>query len=578
MGPEAKTRIVVITTPTDDLHHLTDELEAWAHIAKNTHELEGDNVAKRELAFRQSAAEQRLAERLNNLMAFDSSDEGHRPEVVWDGESQSCDSEKEFNKLLSTVCASAYTYSPRIYNELINRRSLSSSAARARRSLLEAMLMYPDEFRHGIQGTPAEVSIYDSVFSASKLHREKSGKYAYGPPPQSDPNNFRPLWAEIDQFLAETEVSKSTVDELFKRLRRPPFGVKDGALPLLLGAALLYYDTDVAVYERGSFVPKLTISVFERLMKSPSNFQLQRFRIHGVRAKVFKSFAQALSTDYRLGDKDRLNMLDVVTPLCRFAADLPPYTRQTSNLSSTAQAMREVLLTAREPGPLLFTDIPQALEFDPIRPGTRLKPDILQSLEDSLRQTLIELGRTYDDLLGNIERKICDAFQLRETGSAARKELRERSKWLVDSTVNLELKAFLLRATDETLDFPKWIESLAACLAHKPPRTWADLDVARFESSLVETSGAFKRLNELAIEMGKLPKDQGGIEEQLVRIGLTYLGRPEQKELVNLGNSRSMEVQTLVNELLDEKFSPMDKEAALCAVVRILEELLKREE
>ena len=81
------------------------------------------------------------------------------------------------------------------------------------------------------------------------------------------------------------------MESLFATLRQPPFGLKDGVLPVLLAALLVHAHSQVALYEEGSFIPKPNAAVFERLFRSPSKFELQRFRIAGPRAEVFQHYA-----------------------------------------------------------------------------------------------------------------------------------------------------------------------------------------------------------------------------------------------------------------------------------------------
>src|SRR4029079_4495089 len=101
----------------------------------------------------------------------------------------------------------------------------------------------------------------------------------------------RELWNAIDCFLDETEGGRKSVDALFAMLRQPPFGLKDGILPVLLAAVLVHGHSQVALYEEGSFVPRPNAAVFERIFRSPVKFELQRFRIVGPRAEVFQQYA-----------------------------------------------------------------------------------------------------------------------------------------------------------------------------------------------------------------------------------------------------------------------------------------------
>ncbi len=52
---------------------------------------------------------------------------------------------------------------------------------------------------------------------------------------------------------------QQTLDLLYQRLQAPPYGMKQGAIPVLLAAVLLYHADDVRVYQDGTFIPTIGI-------------------------------------------------------------------------------------------------------------------------------------------------------------------------------------------------------------------------------------------------------------------------------------------------------------------------------
>jgi hypothetical protein len=100
------------------------------------------------------------------------------------------------------------------------------------------------------------------------------------------------------------------------------------------------------------------------LTKAPERFDVQFCKIQGVRAELFDKLIALLQID-RSRDHE-IELLDVVKRLCVFVADLPPYVRNTSKLSSTTLLVRNAILSAREPATLLFTNLPKACGFNPI--------------------------------------------------------------------------------------------------------------------------------------------------------------------------------------------------------------------
>src|SRR3954447_20285992 len=76
----------------------------------------------------------------------------------------------------------------------------------------------------------------------------------------------------------------------------PPYGMKEGPIPVLLAASLIHRADDVFVFEDGSFLPRLGPEHFERLVKTPERFEVKRAAILGVRAGVFGQLQDLLGS------------------------------------------------------------------------------------------------------------------------------------------------------------------------------------------------------------------------------------------------------------------------------------------
>ena len=100
---------------------------------------------------------------------------------------------------------------------------------------------------------------------------------------------------------------------------------------------------------------------FRRLIKDPAAFEMQQCRVSGIRAELFVELMQILGSHHDYAK--RPDILDVVTPLCSFAASLPSYVHKTSRLSAEARAVRDAIVKAHEPGTLVFSDLPVACGF-----------------------------------------------------------------------------------------------------------------------------------------------------------------------------------------------------------------------
>ncbi|WP_414564228.1 MULTISPECIES: hypothetical protein [unclassified Anabaena] len=67
-----------------------------------------------------------------------------------------------------------------MWNELINRRDLTSQGAKARRELIQAMLEHQYEERLGLEGYGPEVSMYYSLLEETGIHRQEDDNWWYG--------------------------------------------------------------------------------------------------------------------------------------------------------------------------------------------------------------------------------------------------------------------------------------------------------------------------------------------------------------------------------------------------------------
>ena len=276
--------VLVVPENAARLTQLARELAASLLVRTSTPELQSDPAARSELSGRIEELERQVAAEAGR--AFDP----RRGDWFTSGERLDVASWRGASSALSDLCDAHYPDAPPIRNELLNRRALSTSAARARRNLVEAMIRHPESAQLAFEGNPPELSMYRSLLEAHGLHRRRAGAWGFGEPRPV----LRPLWKAIDEFLCDTEAGRRPLADLYDRLRRPPFGIKDGPLPVLAVAALLVHAEDVALYERGSFVPDWTSSLAERLLRSPRGLEVRRCRIAGARREVLVDLARIL--------------------------------------------------------------------------------------------------------------------------------------------------------------------------------------------------------------------------------------------------------------------------------------------
>jgi hypothetical protein len=545
---------VIIAIPAP-LHNVTGYLRdflCWDWLGKNTLELNTDPYASEEVARQREATRNRLEKRIGDLI--DLRDYSGEMRFNWfsEGEQLSFSTGQQLLKHLSDVCDRIFPKSPKIQNELINRQNLSSAASGARMRLIGAMFEKESQENLGMQGHKRlpEVSMYLSILKPGNIHVEGEKMwYIQEPSPDADRYDILPTLKRIDELLKSEVNKKVTVSEVFAELRKPPYGIRDGLIPFLLAVYIIAHRQDVAVFEDGTFLREVRGDDFLRLTKAPEYFEIQHSEIEGIRASVFDRLVTVLGIQKK-SDERNTRILDVVQPLCTFVVELPEYVHNTKKLSQEAIAIRNKLMSAGEPAPLLFRDLPSACGHSQFDVTESIDDSRVESFAEELKLHLTELNQAYTELLERLKTAMFEAFDAIDSNSQGRSSLAKRAEALRVSVNESQLKALCGRLSDQKLPETKWIESVASFIASKPPSYWGDSDETAFQHKLTDFAERFKHVESIHFEAIDIPE---GSEK--MRLSITRTDGNERVEVVYLRPDAEKEfadIQKQIQNLLTE--------------------------
>ena len=564
--------LIGITEPLGVLAGLIQEVERWAVVEQTTPELKDDRYAFEEVSRQLSGATQALEKRVQHYVGLrEAAQSGAQMPIEWylAGRPHEVCSVAAFLSLLSDICDDVYKAAPRVSNELINRRSLSSAAAAARMRLIDRMIEFSKEEYLGMDATkkPPEMSMYLSVLKETNLHRKNQGKWSIGlPSAGEDPGNLLPALKRIKEILEQEPDGRFSVDAIFAELRKPPFGVRNGLLPLLLLVVILENHQQIAVFENGTFKSSLSSPDMLRLTKDNRAFELQYCKVQGVRLDIFEKLAEVLNLDSVA--IPRTQVLDIVRPLCVFAAELPPYSRATRKLSKRALMIREAILEARDPAKLLFHSLPEACDHAAFlaegREGSH--PKRTKAFVGELQKGLEELKFALPALHNRMCQMITESFDLHAEGlgtfQAARDLLSERSENLLVHISDLDLKAFCLRFLDNSMLQSDWLESLGSFVAAVPPSRWKDEDEIAFSEKLRALALKLRRVESVNF----VPKKKAASSASF-RISITQRDGIEKDQVVYLSPHEEEAAKVLEEHL--KSFLGNNNRVALSALSRL---------
>ena len=522
------------------------DFAALKKIQSSATQLQNDGVARREVRHRLVQAKRLLDESLSQTFRFTGGQT-----VCWiQGKQQLIHHTTDFNAELSKVCDRVYSKTPILWNELINRRELTSQGAKARRELIEAMLDRSSQARLGLEGYGPEVAMYYSVLEETNIHRLDGDEWNFQPP--SKKSGIQSLWQAIEDFYLASTDKIQTLDLLYQRLEAPPYGVKRGVIPVLLTAVLAYHCDDVSIYKDGTFIPVLSSEHFELLVKDPSRYGIKYVEVTGLRAQVFRELELALRganvpVTKAQSQVRNATLLSVVKPLFNFVKRLPPYTIKTKSLGKEAQAVLKTLKDAQEPDHLIFKLLPEACGLPAVSFTQSADLSAAKVLRKKLVQSLQEIQNAYDKLLSECQAFLYSAFGVREE-QKLREDLRVRSGHLVGQCVDPLLKRFTLAAVEGATSDREWTEALVMIVADKPAESWSDEDATAFQIKLSDLARRFKNLEALRSEAAA--SNYGGFEAR--RVTITRSNGQEMHRMVWLDHEQEDKATAALQEFQEK--------------------------
>ena len=473
---------------------LARELLALELVSDEHPELAGDSVARREVSARladmQSLLETELHKTLDNALWFDKNHTAQRLRQA------------DLNNIASRLADRRFDECPCLHNELLNRQKPSGSAIAAQNILLRQMVLKEGEPRLGITGFPAEGGLLASILEWSKLYRQNDKGWQFmSPEKDSDPCRLFPLWEVALEFVKEKASQTIAVSALFDLWRKPPFGVRDGLMPILAVAFILSQRDKLAIYREGVFKARFDDVDVDYLAKDAGSIQLRWMDLTEISRRLLSDMA-AIVRD--LDDANRLvhlEPIDVARGLVAIYEQLSPWTKRTMRLSTNAVRIRDMFKRARDPNKFLFDDVPETLGED----ITLINEDTLYNIVRNVREGLEELVHAYPSMLHRLRDTMLAELQVPNTSPQSLAELRDRAENVRQVAGDFKLEAFISRLSQFN-DSDACFEGIASLAASKPPRQWIDPDLDQTTVELADLAQKFLRAETYARVKGRPDK------------------------------------------------------------------------
>jgi hypothetical protein len=440
-------------------------------ILRTRSELESDQVARQEIRGRIETAEIVLETQLEAAML----------QASWTyagGAHHEFDRKAGLGIIASYVASNIYKYCPEFHNELLNRQSLSSSAAKARKDLLYQMLASEHKEHLGYTGSSPDAGLYGSILR-DRIHSRYGETWRFVCD-SSKADNLGKLWRETEALLNDSEDGIS-LPKIYKFWEGKPFGLRRGISPVLFFAFYLANREKYAIYSQSVFIPTLTDIHIDEFLKSPDEFLVREVRLTADQEALLRNLSHSLAKTQR--SLFEISPLEIARGLVARILRLPSWTRRTAKLNPDTRRIRASLLAANDPNALLFHELPKVL-------GTTDSAYILSELTKAIEELELALPKqlqsVMDAMLSALGEKHSDL-----------KLLNQRATAIKGQSGDPEMDGFLVRLSDFANSTEQSLD-MVSIAAKKQARDLTDLDFQTAENQLLTWCLEFRKLELLA--------------------------------------------------------------------------------
>jgi hypothetical protein len=448
-----------------------------------------------------------------------------------DGKQRALGGAAALRELLSRQMEKLFPKAPRIANELVVRKKPTAVVVNARKKLVLGIMERSGKEALGIEGKSADHSMFRCLLLNTGLYRlqtDEAWRYA-GVDEVSDPG-LREVWKQLKDFVSTPAPESKPLKRFFTDLQAPPFGVREGLIPILFAAALKAFPAPVTLSKQGEYVGDILPSTVEDLCRNPEDY---RFTVLDLGTKecaflrgVHQLFSGTEGTSPADGDLVRLAFESVGA----WKRQLPPASIKTYRITPAAKKLRDAVHQPSDALVLLLSAMPRAVghlgDLPKAVEAIRSAKSELEEVPKRFEMAAAEAVRRslgVADIVDRGLRSVCDMWL-----GAIPKSIREQLKSNRDDPRPGALveRMSIRYETDDQL-----LQSLCSLVSDTRPARWEDTTPAVFARTFDDT---VRRIEAAAVE--------AAVE--------TRLADDEKKSMARLGQARLRAVLGMLSDVV----------------------------
>ena len=334
---------LIILLPRRSLNIDNLILKYWAIIRLMMDEklLEKEAFLKKELML----YEEEISKEINSILSTTFNNEFKNVYVINKGKVLiEVNNRYSLQKEASKIMEGYFDKTPKINNEMINKNNLTATMKSVERKVINKLWesKYSNK-KFKFKKFDAEYTTARTIYINTKILNNDENFIAstnYRNLPEENP--IKAIFNEIEKFLEDCREKEKSFYDLYKVLKSQPYGLKNGVIPLLFGAAIID-NLDNIYIKRNETYEDIDGKLIVDMVYNPQKFLVsidvwdeeKENYILGLE-DVFKKYI-----DYEYRSKNRLAAL--YQGMKRYYRSLPKFTRETSNISEQTKKIRCII-------------------------------------------------------------------------------------------------------------------------------------------------------------------------------------------------------------------------------------------
>lgn len=471
--------------------------------------------------------------------------------VMYEGAPINVKSESELSSFLSEIMEKTFDKTLMVNNDLLNKNSLTGAIRIARKKALESIIKEGDIYEKCTFLSP-EYNILRSVLSkngivdnelvseCNRITEKQINKLPDGTV------SGKPVMAAIENQLKEAENKRISLMDFYEKLKEPPFGLRDGYIPVLVSYALRKYQ-NVSLYFHGN-EHSYNEDELVKALSEPENYTLFICNWNEAETAYIEKLEELFSEYLQEGNGN--NRLEVLfRAINTHYASISRSARTTEvYVSELAKKYRNILNISYKDYNAFFFEVLPKLNNN------------LQELVIQIRNIKNELDSVENKQFVRLERIVKQVIGLEDTEelmpylqSLYLSSWEEKSKKTFDYTTNNVLD-LMSRAGE--LDEKRFVLELAKVVTGFELTYWTDNKINDFEEILKESVNKLNEYNpDEGLQEGELKitiEAANGIplvtqisQEQITPTGKTMLNKLKHT-MNNFGEAISYEEKVAI--------------------------------